>query len=196
MFRQICLLVSLLSVNVYADVWFYQDEQGVMHFAQKRKSEKWRLLMKTPKTPSVSKSSQAKSSRRSMSNNPYNEYINKAASRYQLDPALVHAVIAIESSYRSDVVSRAGAMGLMQLMPQTAKRFSVNDPFEPQDNIEGGTRYLKLLIDQFNSLQLALAAYNAGENAVKRYGTIPPYKETQNYVKKVIKQYQKNLKVL
>jgi soluble lytic murein transglycosylase-like protein len=190
------LFIILVAHIGYADVWFYQDKQGVMHFSQERQSSEWQLLMQTPTQIATPQAFKIPDTPQSTSHSRYDDYILQAAQRYKLDPALVHAVIAIESNYRSDVVSRAGAMGLMQLMPQTAKRFSVADPFEPQSNIEAGTRYLKLLIDEFSTLQLALAAYNAGENAVKRYGSIPPYKETQQYVKKVILQYQRNLKAL
>ncbi len=116
--------------------------------------------------------------------------IEAIAQQHRLDPALLHAVISAESAYEPKAVSRAGAMGLMQLMPATASRFGVADPFDPTANIQGGATYLRLLLDQFRSINLALAAYNAGEGAVSRYGnTIPPYQETQTYVKRVIGFY-------
>ena len=128
-------------------------------------------------------------------NNPnkskFNSIIAQAAARHQVDAKLVHAVIQTESAYRADAVSSAGAVGLMQLMPATASRFGVLDSNNPEQNIDGGTRYLRHLIDLFpHSLHLAIAAYNAGENSVLRYNnSIPPYPETQNYVKQVLALY-------
>jgi soluble lytic murein transglycosylase-like protein len=121
----------------------------------------------------------------------FNDLIAQAAARHQVDAKLVHAVIQTESAYRPDAVSSAGAVGLMQLMPATASQFGVLDITNPEQNINGGTRYLKHLIDLFpNSLHLAIAAYNAGENSVLRHNnSIPPYPETQNYVKQVLALY-------
>ena len=115
------------------------------------------------------------------------------ASRYGLPKSLIHAVITAESAYDTEAVSRAGAVGLMQLMPGTAKRYGVKNRRNPYENVNGGTKYLRDLLVMFdNNLRLALAAYNAGEGAVKKYNNkIPPYKETQNYVKKVITYYNR-----
>lgn len=116
--------------------------------------------------------------------------INQIAGQYGLDPNLMHAVISAESGYNPNAVSPAGAMGIMQLMPATAQRFGVINPYDPVANMHGGARYLRFLINLFNDLNLALAAYNAGENAVARYGnTIPPYSETQTYVTRVRQFY-------
>ncbi|MCP5423644.1 MAG: lytic transglycosylase domain-containing protein [Gammaproteobacteria bacterium] len=116
--------------------------------------------------------------------------IERIARQHQLEPALVHAVISAESGYNPRAVSSKGAMGLMQLMPDTARRFGVTDPFDPEANIQGGVRYLRWLLNQFNSIKLAVAAYNAGENAVIRYrNNIPPYDETRIYVFRVINFY-------
>lgn len=119
------------------------------------------------------------------------DLVEQAASRHQVDAKLVHAVIQTESAYNSTAQSPKGAVGLMQLMPDTARRFGVSDRNDPDQNIDGGTRYLKYLIKLFNpNLDLAVAAYNAGENAVIRYNnSIPPYPETQNYVKQVLALY-------
>ena len=112
--------------------------------------------------------------------------IEAAAIRHNLDPSLVRAVIRVESNYRHDVVSHAGAMGLMQLMPGTAASLGVVDPFDIRQNIDGGTRYLRNLLDMFDEdLDLALAAYNAGQGAVRRHGGIPPFAETQAFVPRV-----------
>lgn len=116
----------------------------------------------------------------------YAKIIDAAAARHGVNPKLVRAVIQVESAYRPAARSRKGAIGLMQLMPETARRFSVANPYDPGANIEGGIKYLKFLLDRFD-LSLALAAYNAGEKAVERFGGIPPYSETRNYVNAVLK---------
>jgi soluble lytic murein transglycosylase-like protein len=115
----------------------------------------------------------------------YRALIDEASARHGVDAKLVRAVIQVESAYRAEARSRKGAMGLMQLMPETARRFAVRDPYDPGANIEGGIRYLKWLLDRFD-VSLAVAAYNAGETAVERYGGIPPYAETRSYVQSVL----------
>ena len=118
------------------------------------------------------------------------EYIGQVAFQYQLDPQLVVAMIEVESAWNSKARSSKGALGLMQLMPKTAERFRVRDPMDPRENVEGGVRYLRLLLDQFDqNLTFALAAYNAGETVVAKGGGIPPYEETRNYVDRVIKRF-------
>ena len=120
----------------------------------------------------------------------FDRVIRKAARRYRLEPALVKAVIRAESNFEPKVVSHAGAIGLMQLMPQTARAMGVRDPREPRENILGGSRYLRRMIDRYDGdLRLALAAYNAGPAAVDRYRGIPPYRETQTYVTRVLAFY-------
>jgi len=122
----------------------------------------------------------------------YRHQINAAAKRYDLSPTLVRAVIHTESHYNPIAESKAGAVGLMQLMPATATRYGVYNRKNPEQNIDGGTRFLKDLMKSFdNDIELVLAAYNAGENAVKRYGNkIPPYPETERYVIKVLALYK------
>lgn len=116
--------------------------------------------------------------------------VRDAAARHQLDPALVKAVISTESGWNSQAVSRKGAVGLMQLIPGTAQRFGVNNAFDPAQNVEGGTTYLKSLLDRYNGdLSKSLAAYNAGEHAVDIHGGVPAYRETQQYVQKVTNAY-------
>ena len=116
---------------------------------------------------------------------PYADLIAAAARRYRVDPALLHAVIAVESGYRPQAVSSAGAQGLMQLMPATQRDYGVSDPFDPGQNVYAGTAYLRSLIDEFGTV-LALAAYNAGPGAVRRYRGIPPWSETRAYVRDVV----------
>jgi Transglycosylase SLT domain len=120
----------------------------------------------------------------------YTPMIEAVSQKYKVDPKLVKAVIQVESAYNSDALSRAGAIGLMQLMPATASRFGVKEIRDPEENIHGGVKYLRFLLNRFeNDLTLAVAAYNAGEGAVDRFGGVPRYTETQNYVRKVLSLY-------
>ena len=116
---------------------------------------------------------------------PYADVVAAAAARHRVDPLLVHAVIAVESAHRSAAVSPAGAQGLMQLMPATAGDLGVADPFDPRENVEAGVAYLRRLADEFGTV-LALAAYNAGPEAVRRHGGVPPFAETRAYVRAVV----------
>jgi len=132
---------------------------------------------KTARTPSAS--------------GPLAETVARIAGENQLSPELIHSVIQVESNYNPYAVSPKGAQGLMQLIPSTARRFGVSDVFEPADNIQGGARYLKYLLELYKGDDaLALAAYNAGEGAVSRYGGVPPFPETRNYVSKVRQRLQ------
>ena len=115
-----------------------------------------------------------------------NAVVESVAAQYSLRPQLIHSVIKVESNYNPRAISPKGALGLMQLVPQTARRFGVSDVFDPVENIQGGAAYLKYLLDLYNNdLKLALAAYNAGEGAVAKYGDVPPYAETRNYLVQV-----------
>lgn len=125
----------------------------------------------------------------------FHQIIQEAGAQYGVDPSLVEAVIHQESGGNSGARSPVGALGLMQLMPETARSLGVSDPLDPRQNVFGGTRYLRGLLDQFNgNVSMALAAYNAGPNAVRRYGGIPPYRETQNYVKSILSLYESKRK--
>jgi soluble lytic murein transglycosylase-like protein len=121
----------------------------------------------------------------------FKEIIQEAGKKYGVDPNLIAAVIHQESGGNPGVTSSAGAMGLMQLMPATAKSLGVNNPFNPQQNVFAGTRYLRQMLDEFKgNVSLALAAYNAGPEAVKKYGGIPPYRQTKNYVRDILSLYR------
>ena len=138
--------------------------------------------------------SRAKSGKRVHCPEELEPIIKSAADKNGLDPAVIKAVMRVESNFRSDAVSRVGAQGLMQLMPGTARSLGI-DPLDPEQNIEGGARYLKQQIDKFGSIEKALAAYNAGPGTVMRYGGVPPYAETQRYVENVMRyidQYSEN----
>lgn len=176
----------------FADIYKYVDKYGRVTLTDKPDNSEFKRLVKTWKGWEEAKSQIAlkdfdKNQQR------HSSTIDWVAKRYGLPPSLVHAVISAESAYDTNAISRAGAVGLMQLMPGTAKRYGVVNRRNPVDNVDGGARYLRDLLAMFdNNLSLALAAYNAGEGAVKEYGNkIPPYEETKNYVIKVIDFYKR-----
>ncbi len=197
----IVLLLSMLTLPAFADIYQFTDDQGVIHFSnvgvggskkyKKIKSAPSKDQYRTPSSQSAAPSERPLTS----SNMPsaYVEMIHNACDRHGVDPALVHAIVKVESDFNPYALSRKGAMGLMQLMPQTAMDMNVQNTFNPHENIDGGVKYLRYLIDRYEgNLSLALAAYNSGESAVKRWGTIPPFPETQNYVQKILKIYNRN----
>jgi soluble lytic murein transglycosylase-like protein len=121
---------------------------------------------------------------------PYHDIVYDKAKKYEIEPSLVFAIIKVESSGKSGAISRKGAKGLMQLMPATARQMNVKNPLNPEENIEGGVKYLRHLLDRFNGdVSNALAAYNAGPRRVRKFGGIPPIRETQQYVNKVLSLY-------
>ena len=185
-----------------ADIYQYTDENGVIHFSnvgvgsgKKHKRLKSMVKAEQHTRATLSHSSAPRREPLSSSNvsRAYAEIINTVCGRHGVDPALVHAIVKVESDFNPYALSRKGAMGLMQLMPQTAEVMNVGNSFNPHDNIDGGVKYLRYLIDRYEgNLPLALAAYNSGETAVKKWGTIPPYPETQNYVQRIMKIYNGN----
>lgn len=180
----------LLPSAVLADVYKYRDARGHVLLTDKpmrgmKLVKRYNISSGRSVRPGASLAEMQKRRRQLV------PLIEQAATENGLLPSLVHAVVRAESAYRADAVSAKGAVGLMQLMPGTAQRYGVSDRRDPAQNLRGGSAYLSDLLAMFdNDLQLALAAYNAGENAVIRYGrTIPPYPETQGYVRKVIRLY-------
>jgi soluble lytic murein transglycosylase-like protein len=181
----LALSLSLISVALpgvaAADIYKYVDETGVIHLTNVPTdvTRKYTLLMREPRI--LFNRNIARDIKK------YDPFIAKSAAKHGMDPALIKAVIKAESNFNHQAVSPKGARGLMQLMPATASSLHVEDSFHPEKNIDGGVRYLRYLIQLFNGdLRLALAAYNAGEKAVQRYGGIPPYRETQQYVQRVL----------
>lgn len=173
-----------------ADIYRSVGPDGVISFTNRKKPEGGRLVARDPgrsaRTPSFPRDTSPERYTR------YDAYIREAATLYQIPVELVRSVIHVESDFNPHAVSRANACGLMQLIPETAERMMVTDVFDPRENIFGGTRYLRVLANLFNGdLELTLAAYNAGEGAVLRYGGIPPYRETQEYVARVLAYYRK-----
>ncbi|CAG1066228.1 membrane-bound lytic murein transglycosylase E [uncultured bacterium] len=172
-----------------ADFFQYTDDAGVVHITNVPTSKKYKWMMEerrlsvlSPMNPAYKKISKQK----------FDEMISNAAARYGIDPHLVRAIVKAESDYDEKAVSKKGATGLMQLMPATATRMGVKNIHDPEDNVEGGIKYLSKLLKMFDwQVPLAVAAYNAGENAVVKYGNrIPPYNETQTYVKRVLHYYK------
>ena len=191
------LLCAGLTTSASADIYKYVDKHGRVTLTDKPRNKNYKLLVRTWKGWEEQKSRIALQDF-DRNQKKYMSTINYIASEHQLPKALVHAVIAAESAYDPNATSKTGAVGLMQLMPATARRYGVRDRRNPEENINGGSLYLKDLLKMFNNnLILALAAYNSGENTVKQYGNqIPPFEETRNYVKKVIefyKSYQKSI---
>jgi soluble lytic murein transglycosylase len=164
-----------------AEIYYRIDENGVARFTNAPTTPDYRLLQPGV-LPSASR----------LTASSIDGLIEAFAAEHSIDSALIRAVIRAESNFNHRAVSRKGAQGLMQLMPATIWRLSVGDAFDPHENIGAGVRYLRQLLDQFQGdLTLALAAYNAGENAVLRYRGVPPYQETREYVKKVLSLYRR-----
>jgi soluble lytic murein transglycosylase-like protein len=193
--KSVFLLAALIgSQNLYAEIFKYEDSRGNLYFTDRpMKGKAYRLLWRSGPDRSSGRS-RINTSATDKNRKLYSSLIDEVARQANLRPALLHAVVRAESSYDPKALSRKGAMGLMQLMPDTAKRFGVSDSWDPEQNLRAGARYLSELLDMFgNDLQLALAAYNAGENAVIKYGNqIPPYPETQQYVTKVQDFFQEH----
>lgn len=199
-FLPFALLTFALSTPATADIFTYTDANGVVHLTNVPDKRQYKLVAGTQS----SGNNPVKTSMRSpaqvslAARDRFAPIVENAARAHHVDPALLHAVITAESGYNPSVVSSKGAVGLMQLMPETARRYGVENSFDPVQNIQGGTKYLSDLLQMFNyNIELAVAAYNAGENAVIRHGnSIPPYRETLSYVPKVLKLQKKYSSIL
>ena len=178
----IAMLAVLLSSSAAgAALYSFVDGSGRLHFSNVPGDSRYREVAGYNKV------------RRTAARSRFNQYIQTAAKRYRLDPELIRAVIKVESDFDPQAVSQKGAMGLMQLMPGTAEEMDVSAPFEPQANIQGGSRYLRKLINLFDGdLRLVLAAYNAGPNRVLANNRVPRIAETEKYVKRVLREYGNN----
>jgi soluble lytic murein transglycosylase len=178
------ILAWSVSLPAAATYYHFTDKDGQIHITDTPPSKKFEAFpIRRGKTRVIPASER------------YNTIIERAAKRYRISPALIKAVIRVESNFKPDAISHAGAQGLMQLMPETGKQFGIDNPFDPEQSIMGGARYLRYLINVFNgNLRRALAGYNAGENAVFRFERkrkeLPPYKETRNFIRKVVKYYE------
>jgi len=187
-----CLLLFLLSFyaadRVNAEVYTYEDDNGTVHFTNVPTDPQYTMII-PPKEESRQTGREGYQSSRQ---GEFNKLIADKSYQYGLDPALVKAVIAVESDFNPRAISEKGAMGLMQLMPLTAKDLGVSNTFDPAANVDGGTRYLRYLLDYFNwDIELALAAYHAGKSRVERHFGIPPIPATHAYVKKVKSTYSR-----
>lgn len=181
----LCLALGFCPL-ASADVYRYKDKDGVWHFTNVQKDTRYTLFIRS------------KDKKPSQYIEEYEGIITQATRRFNVDPLLIKAVIKAESNFDQMAVSRKGAQGLMQLMPPTADAMEVSNPFNPEENIYGGTRYLSLLLKRFRQDKtLAIAAYNAGPEAVETYGGVPPFPETKSFVAKVLdfhKQYASSAK--
>jgi len=178
---------AMCPADLSADIYSYKDQDGVLHFTNAPASSKYRY-----ESPEISQYASI-SLPGSFSNNRFTKFdhiIKEASDLYGIRFELLKAMIHVESNFNPNAISKAGAIGLMQIMPKNLKEFKLSDPFNPRENVMAGTRYVKRLLKRFDSdLSLTLAAYNAGPGAVDKHQNIPPYPETKNYVKKVLTYY-------
>lgn len=189
------------AASASADIYRCKRADGTQHYTNIREpggrcqvavrgSKKSRSKGSTKKATGTRRKTAKKGTKDPGRYTRYDSLITEAAQLYQLPHSFIRAVMHVESNFNPTVVSRAGAMGLMQLMPRTARSMGVSDPFDVRQNILGGARYLRILANHFKGdLILTVAAYNAGEGAVQKYNGIPPYQETQRYVRRVLKHY-------
>lgn len=173
-------LTFFVTPSVHADIYAYRDSQGVLHFSNVPTSFKYTSYMRELGPDTLS----------AFQDTSYDAMIAEAARENDLSFHLLKALIQVESFFNPYAISKKGALGLMQIMPENLSKLNIEHPFDPRENIMGGACYLKDMLRRFDGkLELALAAYNAGPSAVERYSDIPPYPETQEYVQKVLKLY-------
>jgi soluble lytic murein transglycosylase-like protein len=181
-FSAIFILMAVIS-SVHADIYMYIDESGVMHFTNTPTSNQHDLKIYIKEKTSIS----AKFS----TTDKYDHFISDASKQFGVDSRLLKAMIKAESDFDPRAISKKGAMGLMQIMPENFKMLDLKNPFDPWENIKAGARYFKALHERFNGkLALSLAAYNAGPTVVDRYKNIPPFQETEEYVRRVLSYYR------
>lgn len=203
-FRLLSVALALacgLCSPAHADIFSFTAADGSVSLSNVPADDRYTLLIAAPPGPTqlplaplvTAVPAARRNGASALRSDPYAGFIEAAARAHGVEGALLHAVVSVESSYNARAVSKKGAIGLMQLMPQTAKRYGVVDAFDPQQNLDGGAHYLRDLLRRFdNDLQLALAAYNAGEAAVTRHGhRIPPFDETRRYVPLVLDYYRR-----
>ncbi len=171
----IVILLGAFSPSSYADIYKFVDNEGIMHFTNIPTNKDYKKIMTTSQQGLDSK---------------YDQIIQIKSLKYDIEPSIIKALISAESDWDVNAVSRKGAMGLMQLMPSTADDMQIKNPFDPEQNIEAGTKYLRLLLNRFSGdLELAVAAYNAGPSTVEKSGGIPSFPETRKFVKNVISNH-------
>jgi len=181
LFAVVVVVTGFVS-SAFADVYVYKDKNGVLTFTNVPNHSGYRRVLRETSNPT--------SSSTAVFNASYDALIRTASGRYNIDADLVRAVIKAESDFNAAARSQKGAMGLMQLMPDTARLHNVSDAYNPGENVEGGVRHLRMLLDRYEGdLELSLAAYNAGSAAVEKHRGIPPFAETRDYVRRVLRFY-------
>ena len=178
--------LSAAGASAGSTIYRFIDAEGVVHFSDVAHDRRFKPIKKLSTSVALSRSSRPKAPVQ----HAFDLLIARTAKSFGVDPALVKAVVAAESNFQVEAVSHAGAQGLMQLMPGTAEEMGVRAPLKAGDNLKGGVQYLKAMLDRYGDVERALAAYNAGPGAVDRHGGIPPYRETQAYVKRVLNYYR------
>ncbi|MFK7955987.1 MAG: transglycosylase SLT domain-containing protein [Lysobacterales bacterium] len=186
MSRILLIILLAFAAQASAQVYKFVDGNGIVHYTDRKPASGKKYSVIRVKCKGCGWRNTVNWRTVALNNDDFQQEILAASARYSVEPSLVRAVIHAESWFQIDAVSDVGAQGLMQLMPATQKRLGVTQPFDAGQNIDGGVRYLRELLDMFEEdYRLASAAFNAGENAVKRFGGIPPYTETENFVKRV-----------
>jgi soluble lytic murein transglycosylase-like protein len=186
-FRTVFWFATAVALNGFvasiakADVYAFRDKNGVVTFTNVPNHAGFRRVFRDTSRPATSNG---------VLDSGYDDDIQRASGRYNIDPDLIRAVIKAESDFKVSARSNKGAMGLMQLMPDTARLHNISDAYNPSENVEGGARHLRMLLDRYQGdLELSLAAYNAGSAAVEKHRGIPPFPETKEYVRRVLRFY-------
>ncbi|UCH44164.1 MAG: lytic transglycosylase domain-containing protein [Nitrospiraceae bacterium] len=174
------IAITCMTFPSYADMYKFVDSKGTVHFTNMPQGKGYKKIL---------------SSKSTSAETDYDHIIRDKSVKYEIEPSVIKALIRAESGWNPKAVSKKGAVGLMQLMPSTASDMNIDNPYDPEENIEGGTRYLRMMLDRFNDdLNLALAAYNAGPATVEKTGNIPSFPETRQFVKKVLTKSRDRVK--